>query len=169
MAGRTDNGLWGSFPTAVGVEGATYYPGSRDGSCNLVVDTASNVWLFGGIGLGYDRVGRLGDLWRWRPSTGQWYHTRLLHWRVRSLMMYVCMYVCARKTRSPLWHRGWIAGSKMAEAKQTRVGARGVYSMEHWPFGRRFPARARSRDNILYIWGGEVDDWGQWMNDLYDT
>jgi N-acetylneuraminic acid mutarotase len=47
-------------------------PGARNGGGSWV-DTAGNLWLFGGAG--YDSVGTLGnmnDLWEFSPSTGQW-------------------------------------------------------------------------------------------------
>lgn len=77
------NGLWtwmgganvanqnGTF----GVEGtgsASNIPGGRSFSSSWM-DTAGNLWLFGGMG--FDSIGSQGssdDLWRYTPTTGQW-------------------------------------------------------------------------------------------------
>jgi N-acetylneuraminic acid mutarotase len=76
-------GLWtwqsGSNATNVdgvyGTEGTaspSNVPGGR-GSSNTWVDSAGNLWLFGGYG--YDSTGSggfLNDLWKFSPSSGQW-------------------------------------------------------------------------------------------------
>jgi N-acetylneuraminic acid mutarotase len=55
-----------------GVAAAANVPGGRNGSVSWI-DSAGNLWLFGGIG--YDSAGTFGDLndlWRYSPATGQW-------------------------------------------------------------------------------------------------
>jgi N-acetylneuraminic acid mutarotase len=61
-------GVYGTKGTAA----AGNVPGARY-SANSWIDSAGNLWLFGGVG--YDSTGALGnlnDLWRYTPSTNQW-------------------------------------------------------------------------------------------------
>lgn len=80
---ESGSGAFGSFAGVAGVYGtrgqpaATNVPGSRDAAVAWT-DTHGNLWLFGGFG--YDSAatfqnssqGRLNDLWKYSPSTGQW-------------------------------------------------------------------------------------------------
>jgi hypothetical protein len=63
------NGVYGSL----GQPAATNVPGARQGAIGWT-DAGGNLWLFGGNG--YDATnagyGTLGDLWEYRPSTGEW-------------------------------------------------------------------------------------------------
>ncbi len=55
-----------------GLAAASNVPGARVGSVSWI-DSAGNLWLFGGSG--YDSaavLGSLNDLWRYNPGTGQW-------------------------------------------------------------------------------------------------
>lgn len=73
MGGNTGTNLVALYPSTIGVEGATYYPGSRDG-CLLTIDhDNNNVWLYAGHIMSSKTYNVMSDLWRWRPSTGQWY------------------------------------------------------------------------------------------------
>jgi N-acetylneuraminic acid mutarotase len=68
--GNGDNasGLYGTQGSA----SASNVPGARQAASSWT-DSSGNLWLFGGVG--YDStgaVGNLNDLWRYRPSTGQW-------------------------------------------------------------------------------------------------
>lgn len=76
-------GLWtwvsgGNGDNASGVYGtqATAAAGNVPGGRNSVaswIDSSGNLWLFGGYG--YDStgsVGKLNDLWKYSPSSGQW-------------------------------------------------------------------------------------------------
>jgi N-acetylneuraminic acid mutarotase len=61
-------GLYGTQGTAA----AGNVPGARQ-AASTWTDSSGNLWLFGGIG--YDStgaVGNLNDLWRYKPSSGQW-------------------------------------------------------------------------------------------------
>jgi N-acetylneuraminic acid mutarotase len=66
--GTNSVGVYGALGTAA----AGNLPGARYSSISWI-DSAGNLWLFGG--LGYDasgKIGRLNDLWRFSPSTGLW-------------------------------------------------------------------------------------------------
>ena len=68
--GNGDNasGVYGTQGTAA----ASNVPGARY-SASSWIDSSGNLWLFGGYG--YDStgsVGKLNDLWRYSPSSGQW-------------------------------------------------------------------------------------------------
>jgi N-acetylneuraminic acid mutarotase len=57
---------------AQGVAASTNVPGGREAALSWT-DTAGNVWLFGGSGLGTSGSGGdLNDLWKYAPATGQW-------------------------------------------------------------------------------------------------
>lgn len=61
-------GVYGTLGTAA----AGNVPGGRDSSVSWI-DSAGNLWLFGGYG--YDSAGTLNDLndlWRYSPGSGQW-------------------------------------------------------------------------------------------------
>jgi len=61
-------GVYGTQATA----SASNVPGARY-AANSWIDSSGNLWLFGGYG--YDStssVGKLNDLWRYTPSSGQW-------------------------------------------------------------------------------------------------
>jgi hypothetical protein len=53
MGGRTEADVKGEFPSSKNTEGATYYPGARDSTCALWIDSTYGVWLFGGNTLRY--------------------------------------------------------------------------------------------------------------------
>jgi N-acetylneuraminic acid mutarotase len=56
----------------LGTAAAGYVPGARQAATSWI-DSAGNLWLFGGVG--FDSTGALGnlnDLWRFSPSTGFW-------------------------------------------------------------------------------------------------
>jgi N-acetylneuraminic acid mutarotase len=62
------SGVYGTQHTAA----AGNVPGARY-SANSWIDSSGNLWLFGGYG--YDAtggVGKLNDLWKYSPSSGQW-------------------------------------------------------------------------------------------------
>ncbi|MGA2024273.1 MAG: kelch repeat-containing protein [Steroidobacteraceae bacterium] len=62
------SGVYGTAGTAA----AGNAPGARY-AANIWIDSTSNVWLFGGYG--YDStgaVGKLNDLWKYSPGSGQW-------------------------------------------------------------------------------------------------
>jgi N-acetylneuraminic acid mutarotase len=62
------SGVYGTLGTAA----AGNVPGARYAASSWI-DSSGNLWLFGGFG--YDAsggVGKLNDLWRFSPSTGQW-------------------------------------------------------------------------------------------------
>ncbi len=61
------NGVYGS----VGVFGASNCPGGRSYAPGWK-DPTGDLWVFGGYGLGATGTGALNDLWRYRPSIGQW-------------------------------------------------------------------------------------------------
>jgi N-acetylneuraminic acid mutarotase len=68
--GNTNNasGVYGTQGTAA----AGNLPGARY-SASSWIDSSGNLWLFGGYG--YDSngsVGRLSDLWKYSPTSGQW-------------------------------------------------------------------------------------------------
>jgi N-acetylneuraminic acid mutarotase len=55
-----------------GMAAAANVPGARDGSASWI-DSAGNLWLFGGIGTDSTGAwGFLNDLWRYSPDTSQW-------------------------------------------------------------------------------------------------
>jgi hypothetical protein len=57
---------------SLGVAAATNQPGSRGGAARWQ-DAAGDFWLFGGRGYDAgDEVGRLQDLWKYSPASGQW-------------------------------------------------------------------------------------------------
>jgi len=65
-------------PNAIGVYGTqgvaapTNEPGAREFSASWT-DQAGNFWMFGGDGFGnISTFGRLGDLWKYNPTTNQW-------------------------------------------------------------------------------------------------
>jgi len=61
-------GIYGTQGTA----SATNVPGARY-SASSWIDSSGNLWLFGGVGCdSTGSVGKLDDLWRYVPSTGQW-------------------------------------------------------------------------------------------------
>lgn len=67
--GPDNNGVYGTM----GVAAATNEPGAREFMASWT-DASGNFWMFGGDG--YDAsnssVGRLGDLWKYDPSTNEW-------------------------------------------------------------------------------------------------
>jgi N-acetylneuraminic acid mutarotase len=67
-SGDNASGVYGTQGTAA----AGNVPGARY-SASSWIDSSGNLWLFGGYG--YDStgsVGKLNDLWRYSPSSGQW-------------------------------------------------------------------------------------------------
>ena len=61
-------GVYGTL----GVPAAGNIPGSRSGSSTWV-DSAGNLWLFGGYGIdSANTLGQLNDLWKFTPSTNEW-------------------------------------------------------------------------------------------------
>ncbi|MCB0621418.1 MAG: hypothetical protein KDC41_22515 [Saprospiraceae bacterium] len=48
-------------------------PGSRNGTVGFT-DDDGRIWIYGGFGLASDAItlGRLNDLWRFDPATGEW-------------------------------------------------------------------------------------------------
>jgi N-acetylneuraminic acid mutarotase len=69
--GEDEANASGDYGT-LGTAAASNLPGARQ-AANSWIDTAGNLWLFGGVG--YDSTGALGnlnDLWRYTPSTAQW-------------------------------------------------------------------------------------------------
>ena len=54
-----------------GIPVAANKPGSRRGSVSWV-DSDGNFWLYGGEGFGAVGFGRLSDIWKYNPQTGQW-------------------------------------------------------------------------------------------------
>ncbi|MDO9175108.1 MAG: kelch repeat-containing protein, partial [Actinomycetota bacterium] len=72
VGGSTAAGTSGAFSTGQGVADAGNWPGARQDGAGWV-DTADNLWLFGGTG--FDDVGAeglLNDLWKYSTATGQW-------------------------------------------------------------------------------------------------
>jgi N-acetylneuraminic acid mutarotase len=68
--GSADNaaGVYGTVDTAA----ATNVPGARYAGGSWI-DSAGNLWLFGGAGYDSDGdLGKLNDLWQFTPSSGQW-------------------------------------------------------------------------------------------------
>jgi N-acetylneuraminic acid mutarotase len=66
--GEDASGVYGTQGTAA----AGNVPGARQAASSWI-DSAGNLWLFGGYG--YDATGGVGyldDLWRYSPTTGQW-------------------------------------------------------------------------------------------------
>lgn len=64
--GTGSSGVYGSL----GVPGANNYPGARDAAMSWV-DTAGNVWIFGGIGIdSTGTFGYLNDVWKYTPGSG---------------------------------------------------------------------------------------------------
>ena len=71
MSGASGNNARGVYG-AQGVASSSNVPGSRYGA-SAWTDASGDLWLFGGYG--YDAsgsVGKLNDLWRYAPSSGQW-------------------------------------------------------------------------------------------------
>jgi N-acetylneuraminic acid mutarotase len=61
-------GVYGTL----GTPAASNLPGGRGGGV-VWTDSAGQVWMFGGIGVGRDGVeGSLNDLWTYNPTTSQW-------------------------------------------------------------------------------------------------
>jgi hypothetical protein len=60
------NGVYG----IQGIPAANNMPGARR-DCVSWVDSAGDLWLFGGVYLSY-RAGRLNDLWRYSQGSGEW-------------------------------------------------------------------------------------------------
>ena len=61
-------GVFGTF----GIGAGTNTPGSRRGATTWI-DSAGNLWLFGGYGFdGVGGAGLMDDLWEFSPSSGQW-------------------------------------------------------------------------------------------------
>ena len=61
----------GVYGTA-GVAATTNVPGGRYSGASWI-DSAGNLWLFGGVGLdGTGAVNNLNDLWKYTPNSGQW-------------------------------------------------------------------------------------------------
>ncbi|MFI5130673.1 MAG: kelch repeat-containing protein, partial [Chitinophagales bacterium] len=54
-----------------GTASASNKPGARDYSATWK-DNNGYLWLFGGFGYDYNRLGYLNDLWRYNPSINQW-------------------------------------------------------------------------------------------------
>jgi N-acetylneuraminic acid mutarotase len=62
------SGVYGTLGTAA----ASNTPGARYAASSWI-DSSGNLWLFGGYGDdSAGSVGKLNDLWRYSPSTGQW-------------------------------------------------------------------------------------------------
>ena len=71
MGGSNHGNAAGVYGTQ-GTAAAANVPGARGGAVSWT-DGGGNFWLFGGRG--YDSAGNVGvlnDLWRYRPSTGEW-------------------------------------------------------------------------------------------------
>jgi N-acetylneuraminic acid mutarotase len=71
MGGDDDGGIvWGAYGTTASVNNI---PGGRE-DASVVQDAHGDVWIFGGYGWGttFSQAGNLNDLWRFRPSTGEW-------------------------------------------------------------------------------------------------
>jgi len=67
-SGDNASGVYGTQATAA----AANVPGGRNSVASWI-DSSGNLWLFGGYG--YDStgsVGKLNDLWKYTPSSGQW-------------------------------------------------------------------------------------------------
>ena len=61
-------GVYGS----IGKAASANMPGSRENGANWT-DSSGNFWLFGGSGAdSAGNLGKLGDLWKYTPSTNQW-------------------------------------------------------------------------------------------------
>lgn len=56
---------------ALGIASPTSKPSSRRWAMKWK-DNSGNFWLFGGEGRAFDLVGKLGDLWRYRPGSNDW-------------------------------------------------------------------------------------------------
>jgi N-acetylneuraminic acid mutarotase len=62
------DGTYGTLGTAA----ANNEPGAREAATSWI-DSAGNLWLFGGVGYGASgAVGNLNDLWKYSPNSGQW-------------------------------------------------------------------------------------------------
>ena len=63
------SGVYGVMGTADPANG----PGSRNGTVGFT-DDDGRIWIYGGFGLASDAItlGRLNDLWRFDPATGEW-------------------------------------------------------------------------------------------------
>lgn len=71
MQGGSAGNDFGTYGTR-GTSDVANAPGAR-GSARVATDSAGNVWLFGGYGFAASGPdGRLSDLWRRNPTTGQW-------------------------------------------------------------------------------------------------
>jgi len=71
VSGASTEGAGGVYGT-LGTPAATNAPGSRESAVSWI-DSAGNLWLFGGAG--HDSTGTSGalnDLWEFTPGTGQW-------------------------------------------------------------------------------------------------
>ncbi len=65
-------GLEASVYGTTGVASAANLPGSRNGA-QFTKDAEGNIWVFGGSGCASTTaVGKLNDLWKFYPATGEW-------------------------------------------------------------------------------------------------
>ena len=67
----TPSGGWAQISAGLSTASSSY-PGARFGAATWI-DSAGNLWLFGGIGVAVDGSrGNLGDLWEYVPGTRSW-------------------------------------------------------------------------------------------------
>jgi len=125
-----------------GMAAAGNVPGARSGAVSWI-DTAGNLWLFGG---GYAPLfvdgfliddlstsGDLNDLWKFTSSTGEW---------------------------------TWVSGSNSINVAGT-YGTQGVAAIGNVPAARDSAVSWMDASGILWLFGGENDQTADDLNDLW--
>ncbi len=74
VAGSSSPGALYGTPGTYGVQGTASPTSTPGGRANAVswMDSAGNLWLFGGFGYDSTNLAYLNDLWKYSPATGEW-------------------------------------------------------------------------------------------------